>query len=122
MVDISIIEYIVYGFFAYASALMLIIQVVKEAPMERSGSIVRSIFLIPGVIASFIIASSGINIITQDITNTIIAINTTEVYTETIGAQIVLQNPIWVTFHFLIGILMIVYIMLQTLTLFTKIK
>lgn len=122
MVDISIIEYAVYGFFAYTSALMLILQVIKEAPNEKSGSIIRSIFLIPGIIASFIIASSGINIISQSTTNTIVAVNTTDVFTETIASQIILQNPIWVTFHFLIGILMIVYVVLQVLTLFTKIK
>jgi len=122
MVDLSIIEFVVYGFFAYSSALMLILQVLKEAPSEKSHSIVRSIYLIPGIIASFVIASSGINIVSQNITNTILAVNTTEVFTETIATQIVLQNPVWVTFHYLIGIIMIVYVFLQVITLFTKLK
>lgn len=120
--DLSIIEYIVYGFFAYTSALMLILQVIKDAPNEKSSSVVRSVFLIPGIIASFIISSSGINIISQNTTNTILAVNTTEVFTETIATQIVLQNPIWITFHLLIGILMIAYVLLQVLNIFTKIK
>lgn len=122
MVDISIVELIVYGFFAYSSALMLILQVIKEPPLEKSGSILRSIFLIPGIVSSFVIALSGQNLNLTGMANTIIDTNSTTVWTEAITTQIILQNPIWSTFHFMLGILMIVYVMLQTLTLFTKIK
>jgi len=101
---------------------MLIISTIKEVPTERSGSIVRGIWLIPGVITAFILASSGINIVTSDTTNTITSVNTTEVWTETISSSIVLQNPIWVTVHLLIFVVLIVYVVLQVLTLFTKIK
>jgi len=122
MADISILEFIVYGFITYSSLLMLIISTIKEVPTERSGSIVRGIWLIPGVITAFILASSGINIVTSDTTNTITSVNTTEVWTETISSSIVLQNPIWVTVHLLIFVVLIVYVVLQVLTLFTKIK
>ena len=122
MADISILEFIVYGFITYSSLLMLIISTIKEVPTEKSGSVYRSIWLIPGILCAFILASSGINIVTSDTTNTITSINTTEVWTETISSSIVLQNPIWVTVHLLIFMVLIVYVVLQVLNLFTKIK
>ncbi len=122
MVDITILEYGVFAFFAYSSMLMLIMQTIKEPPSEKSGSIIRSIFLIPGIIAAFAIASSGQNVLFKDVADTVVALNTTEVWTHTVVTQLVLANPIWVTFHYLIGIIMIVYVFLQIITLFTKLK
>ena len=122
MADISILEFIVYGFITYSSLLMLIISTIKEVPTEKSGSVYRSIWLIPGILCAFILASSGINIVTSDTTNTITSVNTTEVWTETISSSIVLQNPIWVTVHLLIFMVLIVYVVLQVLNLFTKIN
>ena len=121
MADISILEFIVYGFITYSSLLMLIISTIKEVPTEKSGSVYRSIWLIPGILCAFILASSGINIVTSNTTNTITSVNTTEVWTETISSSIVLQNPIWVTVHLLIFMVLIVYVVLQVLNLFTKI-
>jgi len=122
MADLSIIEFAVYGFFAYTSMLMLILSVVIKVPDEKSHAIVRGVYLVPGIIAAFVIASSEQTIILSDVTNTIIDLNTTSVWTETIFNVIELQNPVWVTFHYLIGIVMIVYVFLQMITLLTKIK
>jgi len=126
MADISIIEFVVYGFITYTSMLMLIISTIKEVPDMKSGSVVRAIWLIPGVITAFILSSSGINITTQTgtVTNTITALNTSEVWTEvvTTSEQIVLQNPIWVSVHLLFAIVLIIYIITQLLNLFTKIE
>ncbi len=122
MADLSIIEFGVYGFFAYTSMLMLILSIVKEVPTEKNYAIVRGIYLIPGIISAFIIAASGETIILADITNTIIDLNTTSVWSETIFNVIQLQNPIWLTFHGMLGIVMIVYVILQMVTLFTKLK
>ena len=122
--DISIIEFGVYGFIAYSSILMLIISTVKEVPSVKSHTIVRAIYLIPGIIATIVLASSGVNIITADITttNTITALNTSEVFVEAISTstQIVLQNPIWISFHFLLAAVMTIYVINQMLILFTK--
>lgn len=108
--------------------LMLIISTIKEIPdagKRASSTIVRSTFLLPGIIAAIVLASSGVNIITSDVTttNTITAVNTSEVFTEAVATstQIVLQNPIWVTFHFLLAIIMLVYVINQMLILFTKV-
>jgi hypothetical protein len=122
MADLSIIEFIVYGLIGYTGMLMLIIQVIKEAPSEKSYAIVRSIYLISSIIAVLIIAGSGDSIVTNDYTNTIVDLNTTTVWTETISSTIELQNPIWITFHYLMAVVMIVYVILQAVTLFTKLK
>ena len=111
-----------YGFITYTSLLMLIISVIKEPPTERSGAIVRGVWLMPGIICAFILASSGVVIVTSDVTNTITAVNTTEVWTEQVSSSISLQNPIWVTVHMLIFFILIIYVIIQVLTLFTKIK
>jgi len=124
MGDISIIEFGVYGFIAYASILMLIISTIKDVPDEKSHSIVRAIYLIPGILCAIILASSGVNIEVTDITttNTITAVNTTEVFTEAITSSslIELQNPVWVSFHFLLAAVLMVYVINQMLILLTK--
>ncbi len=123
MADLSIIEFGVYGFIAYISVLMLIISTVKQVPTESSGSIVRAVYLIPGIISCLIIAGGGDTIILADYTNAINQTSTAAVdFTETITSQIDLQNPIWVTFHYLLAMVLTVYVILQILTLFTKIK
>lgn len=124
MSDISLAEFIVYGFVAYASLLMLIISVVKEVPTTKSLAIARSIFLIPGMVASAVLASSGVNIQVADVTtsNLIKSINTTQTWTETTGQinNIVLQSPVWQMFHILIFLVLLVYVITQMLNLFMK--
>ena len=126
MGDISILEFGVYGFITYPSLLMLIISTVKEVPMERSGSIVRGIWLIPGILCAFILASSGVNIPINVVTttNTITAVNTNDTWTEVINQAntLVLQNEVWVLVHSMIMMILLFYVILQVVTLFTKIK
>mgnify|MGYP000388649277 CR=1 FL=1 len=131
--DISIIEFGVYGFITYSSLLMLIISTIKEVPATKSLSITRAIYLIPGIICAMLLASSGVNITLEDTTNTItldfealnstdnniVTLNSTQTTTET--NQIVLLNPVWVILHFLIAAVLVVYVINQMLTLFTKI-
>lgn len=124
MPTISIIEFGVYGFIAYASILMLIISTIKEVPSTTSHSIVRVIWLIPGILCAIILAGSGVNIEITDVTtvNTITAVNTSEVFTEVISSSslIELENPIWVSFHFLLAAVLMIYVISQILILFTK--
>ncbi len=121
MADISIIEFAVYGFVAYSSMLMLIISTIKEVPTTKALSISRSIYLIPGMIAAALLASVGPNIVTTTISNTITAVNTTEVFTEVITSQTTLQNEVWAIFHYMIFIVLFVYVITQILILFTKV-
>ena len=99
---------------------MLIISTIKEVPITKALSIVRAIYLFPGVIAAGVLAQVGPNIIMPSVTNTILAVNTSEVFEETIDAQVVLQSEVWTTFHFMIMIIMVVYIITQFMILMTK--
>lgn len=114
----------VYGFVAYSSLLMLIISVVKEIPATKSLAIARSIFLIPGMVAAAVLASSGVNIQVANLatSNLIKSINTTQTWTETTSQinNIVLQSPVWQMFHVLIFLVLLVYVITQMLNLFTK--
>lgn len=124
MSDISLAEFIVYGFVAYSSLLMLIISVVKEIPTTKSLAIARSIFLIPGMVAAAVLASSGVNIQVANVatSNLIKSINTTQTWTETTTQinNIVLQSQVWQMFHMLIFLVLVVYVITQMLSLFLK--
>lgn len=123
--DISLIEFIVYGLVAYTGVILLIISAFREVPSGRSQSIVRAMYLSLSVIACIILSGSGVNIEMETVTttNTIISLNTTEVFTEDITEShlFTLQNPVWVLFHYMLAVVMLVYVILQILMLFTKI-
>ena|SRR3989304_909673 len=126
MADLSILEFGVYGLITYSSLLMIIITVIKEAPLEKPGKLTNSIWLIPGIICAFILASSSVSITTDTIStvNTITAINTSEVWTEQIVQtnSIVLRNEVWVAVHLMIFLILIVYVITRLLNLFTQIR
>ena len=127
MADISIIEWGVYGFIAYSSLLMLIISVVKEVPDKKSQSILRSMWLIPGIVCAGLLMFSSVNITMDTITtvNTITDNQTsTVVFTEdiTVNRFIPIQDPVWQSVHLMIFLILLSYVVLQMLTLFTKIN
>jgi len=117
---LSILEFGVYGLIAYSSMLMLIISTIKEIPDTKKGSITRAFFLIPGAVCAWILAVAAEVIITADTTNTIVSLNTTEAWTETISSSITLENPIWITVHFMFFIIMIFYVLYQIVNMLTK--
>lgn len=125
MSDLSLAEFIVYGFFAYSSALMLLISIVKDIPTTKILAVARSVYMIPGMVASGILATSGINIqvATVDTSNLIRSINTTQTWTETTNQinNIVLQNPAWQMFHMLIFLVLLAYVITQILNILLKI-
>jgi hypothetical protein len=123
--DISIIEFGVYGFLAYSGMLMLIISAFTETPSTKSQSATRTIWLIPCMIAASLLAGAGENI-TFDTTNTINSIteNATSsvAFTEdvTTTTQITLLQPIWGMLHLMIFFVLLIYIIMQILTMFTS--
>jgi len=120
LAEISIIEFGVYAFIAYSGMLMLIISVIKEVPSTKALSIVRAIYLFPSVFAAGILAQISPTIVLPSVTNTILAVNTTEVFEETIDASIVIQSNVWITFHVLLMLVMMIYIITQMLILLTR--
>ena len=119
MADISIIEFGVYGFVAYTSMLMLIISTIHETPTSRALSVARAIYLVPGIIAAALLAQVGPNIVTGSVTNTITALNTSEVFREVISSETTLQNEVWSMFHYMIFIVLLFYVIMQILMLLT---
>lgn len=120
MPTLSLIEFGVYGLVAYSGILMMIISTIKEVPATKSGSIYRVIWLTPCAIMCLFLAFGVTEVTQADQTNTIRNLNTTEVYTEEIDGTIYLINPIWITFHFMLFIVLDIYIIVQVLNLLTK--
>ena len=128
--DISIIEFIVYGLIAYSSLLMLIISTIKDTPATKSQSLIRSIYMIPGIICAILLAGSGVNIVFEDSVVTTIANSTYEVLDNTnvvtilnstvnesvsTTNQIELRNPIWVVLHYMIALIMFAFVITRVL-------
>ena len=119
--DISLIEFIVYGIIGYTGAVMLVISAFRETPTNKAQSIVRAMYLILSIISIMVLSGSGLEIQTETTSSTITSLNTTEVWTEVVSHTYTLQNPIWITFHYIIAVVMAVYVILQILTLLTKV-
>ena len=120
MADISIIEFFVYGLITYTGMIFLISTAFKEVPSTKSGAISRAIFVLPSAITALILAFSGESIKIQSITNTIIDLNTTNVWTETVETEVLLVNDIWVTVHFLFFIVIVLFVFTQIMNLLKK--
>jgi len=119
--SLSIIEFVVYGLFAYSSMLVLITSINKEPPAGKTPAILRSIYLIPGIICAGLIAISGsIDIDTITTFNTITNLNSSEVWTEQTAQEIILQNEVWIAVHIMIMFVMLVYVIQQFASLLIK--
>jgi hypothetical protein len=123
MSEISILEFGVYGLICYTGIIMLIISAFKETPSTVSQSAVRCIWLIPSIICAFMLASSGadIHLSTETITHQVLDSNNNIItLTDTVTDKITLIQPVWVTLHFLFFIVMLLYVIINILTLFVK--
>jgi len=102
---------------------MLIISAFKETPSTVSQSAVRCIWLIPSIICAYMLASAGADIYLSSETITKEVLNSSDVIvtlTETTTDKITLLQPVWVTLHFLFFIVLLLYVMMNILTLFVK--
>ena len=133
--NISLIEFIVYGFVTYASFLMLIITTIR-APIEKTKkmALVRAAYMMPGIITAIILAGSGVNIdldnnVTStnatsiyevlDNTNAIVVLNSTVTEVQSESNYFTLQNPVWVSFHYMLALVMTIFIFIQIFTMLT---
>lgn len=127
--DYSIIEFGVYGFFAYGNVLILMLTMIIDVPKTRALTLARSMYAIPGIFSAVILSGQGVNIVfpttitnsTTSLynatTNTIIT-NSTTITTE--GVKNLLVNPIWIYFHGLLAAILIVFVIFQILQLLTS--
>ena len=123
MSDISIIEFAVYALVCYTGIIMLIISSFKETPMTVSQSAVRVIWLIPSMLCAFVLASAGADIYlsTETLADQVLDSNNVMVtLTDVTTDKITLINPIWITMHFLFFIVLLLYVVINILTLFLK--
>ena len=120
MGDISVIEWAVYGFIAYSTLLMLIISIIKEVPTTKSLAITRTIFMIPGMICSGVLALSGVHIVFQTVNTTTRDLNSSTVWTEATTTVIPLQSDVWMIIHGMIFIILLFYSIVNVLDLMLK--
>ena len=133
--NISLIEFLVYAVIAYSSLLVLVFSVTKDVPLKsKKMTLVRSMYMIPGIICFIILAGSGVFIYLGDSTvtttatsvyevldntNTVVVLNSTVSQTESTSNVFELQNPIWVTLHYLFALILFVFVFIQVLTMLT---
>jgi len=134
MADLSIIELVVYGIICYAGVIMLVISAFRDdAPTNtRSQSATRPIWLVPSMMCAFMLASIGSGVISLDTTVETVnsdyeALNSADVTvvlnsttTTTTTNEVQLLKSVWVTFHLLLFIIMIIYVLFNVLSAFTK--
>jgi len=124
MSDISIIELGIYVFIELFSLSMLIISAIKEIPDTKKRSIIRAIYLVPGMITAAFMAQTGQKIIfiTTLTNSTTKASNSSTIWNETTNQVnfVVLQNPVWGYFHLLIFFVLFIFIVNQLYNLLTK--
>lgn len=133
--NISLIEFLVYGGITYFSLAMLIITTIRN-PTEKTRrlALVRAGYMFPGIITAIILAGSGVSIYLGDSltttnntsiyevldnTNAVVILNSTVTETVATSTAFVLQNPIWVMFHYMLALVMISFVFIQVLTMFT---
>lgn len=126
MLNISIIEFIVYGIFAYSSLIVLVLSI-KSPPQGRTTNttMVRAMYMIPGIICSLLLAGSGVDIFIDSGSTEIIEVyngtddslitNSTKTITP---ASIELQNPVWIMLHWLFAVILMLYVIIQILQMF----
>lgn len=106
---------------------MLVISAFKETPTGKSQSLARVIWLIPCIFAAFLLAgvTENITIETVNTVNTITDNQTSVIiFTEDIvrTETIPLLQPIWGTLHLLMAMIMLIYVLINVLAMFTKIR
>jgi hypothetical protein len=120
--NISIIEFGVYGLFAYSSMLILVISIIKDTDETKYQALMKSMYMVPGIICAGVLITSGVDI-TLDTVQTINLTNSTagatneQIFYELTDTtdKITLLNPVWGSIHFIIFIVLILYVLKQTL-------
>lgn len=124
MVDISIAELIIYVFVEMFTFSMIASSIAKPVPDGKDKSVMRGVYAMPGMIMAAYMATTGTKINIQNISmnSTMIAINTTEVFTEAqLQANVIdLASPVWMFFHFMIFVVLMVYVWTQMANLLVK--
>lgn len=101
---------------------MLIVSAFKSEGTGSTQISPRIIWLIPSMICASLLAQTGGDVSFGNISSTVTNLNSTEVFTESITISITLQNAVWVTVHWLFFIILLIYVIINILTLVTKLR
>ena len=130
MGELSIIEFIVYAVICYGSLMMLIISTIEDVPTTKSMAVPRAMYLIPGMVCAFLLAGAGldINLETETTTENQVLLHpitggeVNVVNTTTQTSKITLEDSIWVVVHYMFFIILLLYVIFQTLMRLTKLE
>jgi hypothetical protein len=103
--------------------LVLVVSIIKDTDETKYQALMKSMYMVPGIVCAGVLITSGVDI-TLDTVNTINITNATsdlgqneQIFYETTDTtdKITLLNPIWGSIHFIIFIVLILYVLKQTL-------
>ena len=120
MPELSIIEFIVYAVIGYAGVLGVITSAFRDIPSQKDQSVGRVIWLIPSAICILVLGSAVDSVSLEDSTNTIIDLNTTNVWTESIDNTVQFIDPVWIVIHGMFFMILVIYIITNAINLFVK--
>lgn len=133
--ELSSLEFGVYGLVAYSSLLMLIISTIQKPDMATSHqALIKSVYILPGIVCMFILAFASPTIILYDSvvttentslyevldnTNAVVTLNSTVDETVSTVNSNELLNSIWGTVHLMFAMIMIVFVIVKLISLLT---
>lgn len=137
LADFSIIEFSVYGLIGYSGLILLLISTLLNPPTNRSLAGARIVFMSMSVVCLLVLSYASGNITTSYSDSTVIINTQSQVLNATNNGTLVtvwhnttqtdqttdkyiLENPIWITLHFGFAAMLIMYILIQILNIFTK--
>ena len=124
--NLSIVEFLVYALITYAGVLGLIVSAFKSSSGGTESNTLKIIWLIPCLFTAYILAGADADITLDSGTTTSINtnLNTTEVWSEAIThtAKYTLINDVWSAVHLLFFLILLIYVLINIITLLTKIR
>jgi hypothetical protein len=133
--DFSIVELFVYGIIAYFSLIVLIKSATDKAEVATSSqTLIKSVYMLPGIVCMFILAFAAPTIIINDSivttnntaiyevldnTNAIVVLNSTVSETGSTINSVELLNTIWGLAHVMFAMIMVIFIITKLLQLLT---
>ena len=131
--ELSILEFIIYALVTYFTLAMMIKLIIQnEIPDTKPASGARVMFIFPGIVCCSILMFAGpditlyenstniieTNIITKNTSNYEGLLSETNRAAITESAKMALVQPFWITFHFGILSIMIIYALYLSVQMF----
>lgn len=134
--ELSLIEFAVYAVICYSGIVGLIYSAFKNGEAVQKDSL-RNIWLLPSIVCAYVLSNlntyvnldfgSSTKTISSiyevlDNSSNVVTLNSTTTEVLANGGRFVLVDPIWVTVHGLFMTIMILYVVVNIVTLLANIK